>query len=72
MKKFNRHICGSPYSKEHCKYLKYIQTDVEKLDKYCVYCLAGKRPKKISCMASWTGLTPKWCPKIKDNNNDTP
>ena len=41
-----------------------------KLDDYCLYCTAGERPKKIAGIASWTGLTPKWCPKLEDKKYD--
>lgn len=64
----SRHICGSPYSENHCENLFYAQPGDEigdkKLKAYSLYCLAGKRPRKISHMASWTGLTPKWCSKL--------
>lgn len=32
------------------------------MDKYCYYCLASVKSKKIGSKASWTGRTPKWCP----------
>ena len=32
------------------------------MDKYCYYCLASVKSKKIGNKASWTGRTPKWCP----------
>lgn len=69
----NRHICGSPYA-GHCKHLHYSGRDevigTKKLDDYCLYCTAGERPKKIAGIASWTGLTPKWCPKLEDKKYD--
>lgn len=32
------------------------------MDKYCYYCLACTKGKKIGSKASWTGRTPIWCP----------
>lgn len=32
------------------------------MDRFCFYCLAMPRGKKIGSKASWTGRTPKWCP----------
>lgn len=70
MKEIKRHLCGSPHSEKHCENLKYARKNEEingkKLDSFCLYCLAGKRPRKIAAMASWTGLTPKWCQKLKE------
>lgn len=67
----SRHICGSPYSENHCENLVYAKPGDEignkKLEAYSLYCLAGKRPRKISNMSSWTGLTPKWCSKLAQN-----
>lgn len=37
-----------------------------KLERYCFYCMATKRGKKIGNKASWTGSTPKWCPLGRD------
>lgn len=37
-----------------------------KLERYCFYCMATKRGKKIAHKASWTGSTPKWCPLGRD------
>lgn len=65
------HLCGSPYAEKHCEHLRYVQPSEElngkKIDNYCVYCLVGKRPRKISAMSTWTGLTPKWCPKRQNS-----
>ncbi len=36
------------------------------LERYCFYCMATKRGKKIGSKASWTALTPKWCPMGRD------
>lgn len=68
-----RRLCGSPYG-EHCEKLVYAGEGQEiggkKLDNYCLYCTEGKRVKKIKAMASWTGLTPKWCPKLKKERSN--
>ncbi len=62
------HLCGSPYDEQHCKNLLYATNEVreykgKQLDTYCVYCTANGKARKIGSMASWTGLTPKWCDK---------
>lgn len=36
------------------------------MDKYCYYCLATIKAKKIGNKASWTGRTPIWCPLGRD------
>lgn len=66
----SRRICGSPYNDKHCTNLYYVtehgtEINGKKLDIYCLYCIAGKKPKKIASMSSWTGLTPKWCEKLQ-------
>ena len=37
------------------------------MDKYDYYCLATEKGKKIAKGADYTGLTPKWCPRLKEN-----
>ena len=37
--------------------------DTVQLQRFCFYCLATPRIKKIGTVASWTGTTPPWCPK---------
>ena len=32
------------------------------MDRFCYYCLATVKSKKICNKASWTGRTPAWCP----------
>ena len=60
------HLCGSAYS-EHCEYLLFTSRATEyngkKLDDYCVYCTFQNKARKINGTATWTGLTPKFCPK---------
>ena len=40
-----------------------VQNSGKKLQRFCFYCLATPRIKKIGTVASWTGTTPPWCPK---------
>ena len=40
-----------------------VQNSGKKLLRFCFYCLATPRIKKIGTVASWTGTTPPWCPK---------
>lgn len=35
------------------------------MDRYDFYCLARATGKKISRGADYTGLTPKWCPRLE-------
>lgn len=36
----------------------------KKMEPYCYYCqIAGR---KIGHKASWTGLQPKWCPRLEE------
>lgn len=37
------------------------------MDKFDYYCLATERGKKIAKGADYTGLTPKWCPRLKED-----
>ena len=32
------------------------------MERFCYYCLATTKAKKIGNKASWTGRTPTWCP----------
>ena len=32
------------------------------MERFCYYCLATNKSKKIGNKASWTGRTPIWCP----------
>ena len=32
------------------------------MQRFCFYCLATVKAKKIGHKASWTGRTPTWCP----------
>lgn len=35
-----------------------------RMDRYDYYCLASIRGRKIARGADYTGLTPKWCPRV--------
>ena len=48
-----------------CRPGQTIQTK-KYMDKYCYYCRASVKGKKIGNKASWTGRTPKWCPLGRD------
>lgn len=43
-----------------------VESSGKRLDQYCYYCLATPRFKKVGHKASWSGSTPKWCPKGKE------
>lgn len=69
------HLCGDLYG-EQCEHLLYVTDSVKAvsvrvngrkrdLQKYFVYCLAEGRCRSMGCAASWTGFSPKWCPKRK-------
>lgn len=68
----NKHLCGSPYNAEKaCEHLLYAANDEQmagkkKLQKYCVYCTAEGKTRTIGFMSTWTGCSPKWCPKRKE------
>ena len=63
------HLCGSIYG-EHCEHFLYTQEKIEynnkALDRYCIYCTANGKARKISGAAAWTGLTPKYCYKRQE------
>lgn len=68
------HLCSSCYGTvnvNRCEHLRYVQNDDEmygkkKLDRFCVYCMAEGRCRKIGHTAQWTGCSPTWCPKRKE------
>lgn len=64
------HLCGSKYFGTLCGY--FLQTDSDdtvingkKLDRWCYYCTSENKVRKIGSGGSWTGLSPKFCPKRK-------
>jgi hypothetical protein len=40
------------------------------MDRFCYYCLATPKAKKIGSKASWTGRTPIWCPLGREVHTD--
>lgn len=71
------HLCRRLY-KDDCEY--FLQTgsietvlDGHKLAKCCYYCTSENKVRKIGSGGSWTGLSPKFCPKrreLEENNTD--
>lgn len=66
----NTHLCGSKYNDTLCEF--FLKTDSEdttvngkKLDRCCYYCTSENKIRKIGSGGSWTGLSPKFCPKRK-------
>ncbi len=66
------HLCGD-YDGEHCEYLVQAKDDTilngKKLDSWCPYCTAENKVRKIGSAGSWTGISPKFCPKRKALKN---
>lgn len=67
------HLCGDFYG-EHCEYLLQAKDDTvingKKLDIYCPYCTSENKVRKIGTAGTWTGLSPKFCPKRLENKED--
>lgn len=66
----NTHLCGSKFNDTLCEF--FLQTDSDytivngkKLDRCCYYCTSENKIRKIGSGGSWTGLSPKFCPKRK-------
>lgn len=62
------HLCGSMYSDKKCENFVYatepdMKIGKKVLQRYYVYCTAEGRCRSMGCAASWTGCSPKWCPK---------
>lgn len=62
------HLCGGIYGDKRCEHLLYVKESGQThgkivLQQYYVYCTAGGRCRSMGCAASWTGCSPKWCPK---------
>lgn len=64
------HLCGDRYNNNICEF--FLQTDSKdttvngkKLDRSCYYCTSENKIRKIGSGGSWTGLSPKFCPKRK-------
>lgn len=72
----NTHLCGTKINDDYCEY--FLQTGGEetvrngkKLDKWCYYCTSENKVRKIGSGGTWTGLSPKFCPKRKALENQT-
>ena len=69
--RYGDHLCGyylGTANVNRCEHLRYVANDDEmhgkkKLDRFCVYCMAEGRCRKIGNTAQWTGCSPTWCPK---------
>ena len=64
------HLC-QVYGKDDCEY--FLQTDNEEtvlngktLDPCSYYCTSENKVRKIGSGGTWTGLSPKFCPKRKE------
>lgn len=68
------HLC-SGYNKPDCEY--FLQTDNKetfrdgkRLDLCCYYCTSENKVRKIGSGGTWTGLSPKFCPKRRAAENN--
>ena len=64
----NTHLCGGLYSDTRCEYLMYITEkgvlySKKQLKQFYIYCTSEGKCRSMGCSASWTGNSPKWCPK---------
>lgn len=66
----NTHLCGTKINSDRCEH--FLETGSEekvlhgrKLDKWCYYCTSENKVRKIGSGGTWTGLSPKFCPKRK-------
>ena len=73
------HLCGNLYAAGNtdasgvcCPHLVYV-TDKDsvspkgkKLRQFDVYCMAEGRCRSMGCAASWTGCSPTWCPRRRE------
>lgn len=64
------HLCGNKHDDTLCEH--FLQTNSDdtvingkRLDKCCYYCTSEDKIRKIGGGGSWTGLSPKFCPKRK-------
>lgn len=68
------HLCTG-YNKPDCEY--FLQTDNKetflngkRLDVCCYYCTSENKARKIGSGGTWTGLSPKFCPKRRAAENN--
>lgn len=75
----NTHLCGNRFDNNVCEF--FLKTDSngttmngKRLDRCCYYCTSENKVRKIGSGGSWTGLSPKFCPKRKalEQNNGEP
>ena len=64
------HLCGTYVGQKKCEHFREIGSKPETfgnkvLDRCCYYCMSEGKCRKIGNGGSWTGLSPKWCPKRK-------
>lgn len=73
----NTHLClrGNRFDNNVCEF--FLKTDSKdttvngkKLDRSCYYCTSENKFRKIGSGGSWTGLSPKFCPKRKALENE--
>ena len=62
------HLCGDYHGRnDHCEYILYADKVAEHKGKellpYYVYCTAEGKCRSMGCAASFTGNSPRWCPK---------
>ena len=69
------HLCRNKYDNTLCEF--FLQTDSKdttvngkKLDRSCYYCTSENKIRKIGSGGSWTGLSPKFCPKRRALENE--
>lgn len=72
------HLCGSVYDKKNaCENLLYadkadMTAGKKPLKQYYAYCTAEGKCRSLGCVATFTGCSPKWCPKRKESEaNET-
>ena len=69
---YNTHLCGSMYDKKgRCEYFLYadkegMMHEGKELKKFHLYCTSEGKCRSICGAASFTGNSPKWCPKRKE------
>lgn len=62
------HLCRR-YNENDCEFFLQVNDETvlngKKLDKCCYYCTSENKVRKIGTGGTWTGLSPKFCPKRK-------
>lgn len=69
----HNYLCGN-YHAEHCEFLftseKNTVLNGKKLGVYCAYCTSENKIRKINHISLWSGISPKFCPKRKQIEED--